>query len=198
MTGQRVLPTVHTNDAAGAIARLFDMAVEDYLLTFTTKGILGQRLVRTLCPACRIPYEAPPKIARTQQLIGPLTQHPALFRPFGGGILNHDLLSDTTLAHLCAEGSTCVLWNAVPRDWADPDGWVETALAQIDSQPWSLMVLHDLPTDAMRHLPRFLDTLRDTGCDIRQDFPSNCLHIVAGSVVRPIGGFVTAHGKGHP
>src|ERR1700727_1539227 len=45
------------------------------------------------------PDVAETEIARTQRLIEPLTQHPALFRPFGGGgILNHDLLSDTTLA----------------------------------------------------------------------------------------------------
>jgi peptidoglycan-N-acetylglucosamine deacetylase len=138
------------------------------------------------------PDVAETEIARTQHLIGPLSQHPALFRPFGGGgILNRDLLSDTTLAHLCANGFTCVLWNAIPRDWADPDGWVDTALAQIDSQPWSLMVLHDLPTGAMRHLPAFLDTLHAKGCDIRQDFPPDCLPIVGGTVVRPIDGFVT-------
>ena len=138
------------------------------------------------------PDLAETEIARTQHLIQPFTQHPPLFRPFGGGgILNPDLLSGDALDHLCAEGFTCVLWNAIPRDWVDPDGWVETALAQIESQPWSLVVLHDLPTGAMRHLPHFLDTITGRGCEIRQDFPPDCLPIVGGTVVRPIDGFVT-------
>lgn len=52
LTGHVVLSTLHTNDAAGAITRLLDMGVEDYLLTSTVNGILAQRLVRTLCPEC--------------------------------------------------------------------------------------------------------------------------------------------------
>lgn len=138
------------------------------------------------------PDLAETEIARTQRLIQPFAQHPPLFRPFGGGgILSPDLLSGGALDHLRAEGFTCVLWNAVPRDWVDPDGWVATALAQIESQPWSLVVLHDLPTGAMRHLPAFLDRLGGRGYEIRQDFPSDCLPIVGGTVVRPIDGFFT-------
>jgi peptidoglycan/xylan/chitin deacetylase (PgdA/CDA1 family) len=140
------------------------------------------------------PDSAETEIGRTQKLVAPLAQHPALFRPFGGGgILNQDLLSEDALRLLCAEGFTCVLWNAIPRDWADPDGWVETALTQIAAQPWSLVVLHDLPTGAMRHLPAFLDTLAAHDCEIRQDFPPDCLPIVGGAVLRPIDGFVTRH-----
>ena len=44
---------------------------------------------------------------------------------------------------------TCVLWNAIPRDWDDPDGWVEPRWRNARRQPWPLMVLHDLPTGAM-------------------------------------------------
>ena len=53
LTGHLVLCSVHTNDAAGAIARLIDMGVEPYLLASTLRGVLAQRLVRRLCPACR-------------------------------------------------------------------------------------------------------------------------------------------------
>ncbi len=56
LTGHLVLSTLHTNDAAGAITRLLDMGVEDYLLTSTVNAILAQRLVRTLCPHCRETY----------------------------------------------------------------------------------------------------------------------------------------------
>lgn len=56
LTGHVVLSTLHTNDAAGAITRLLDMGVEDYLMTSTVNGILAQRLVRCLCPSCRKGY----------------------------------------------------------------------------------------------------------------------------------------------
>jgi general secretion pathway protein E len=62
LTGHLVLSTLHTNDAAGAISRLLDMGVEDYLLTATMTGIVAQRLVRTLCPSCREPYRALPEL----------------------------------------------------------------------------------------------------------------------------------------
>ncbi|MFO7553080.1 MAG: ATPase, T2SS/T4P/T4SS family [Haliea sp.] len=53
LTGHLVLSTLHTNDAPGALTRLLDMGVEDYLLTSTVSAILAQRLVRRLCPWCR-------------------------------------------------------------------------------------------------------------------------------------------------
>lgn len=53
LTGHLVLATLHTNDAASAITRLIDMGVESFLLASTLRGVLAQRLVRRLCPACR-------------------------------------------------------------------------------------------------------------------------------------------------
>ena len=58
LTGHLVLATLHTNDAASAVTRLADMGVEPYLLASSLLGVLAQRLVRTLCPACR--RAAPP------------------------------------------------------------------------------------------------------------------------------------------
>lgn len=60
LTGHLVLSTVHTNSAAGTIARLLDMGVENYLLASTVTGILAQRLVRRLCQQCAAPAEASP------------------------------------------------------------------------------------------------------------------------------------------
>ncbi len=57
LTGHLVLATLHTNDAPGAVTRLADMGVEPYLLASTLTGVLAQRLVRRLCPACRTPHE---------------------------------------------------------------------------------------------------------------------------------------------
>ncbi len=62
LTGHLVLSTLHTNDAAGTITRLLDMGVEDYLLTSTLNGVTAQRLVRTLCPQCRVAAPAMPEL----------------------------------------------------------------------------------------------------------------------------------------
>ena len=53
LTGHLVLSTLHTNDAAGAITRLLDMGVADYLLSSTLLAVLAQRLVRKICSQCR-------------------------------------------------------------------------------------------------------------------------------------------------
>src|SRR5688572_16893230 len=68
LTGHLVLSTVHTNDAPSTVNRLLDMGVEDYLLTSTIIGILAQRLVRTLCPLCKEPYEALPEVVEQMHL----------------------------------------------------------------------------------------------------------------------------------
>lgn len=53
LTGHLVLATVHTNDAPSTVARLIDMGVEPFLLSSSLLGVLAQRLVRKLCPACK-------------------------------------------------------------------------------------------------------------------------------------------------
>jgi general secretion pathway protein E len=56
MTGHLVFSTLHTNDAVGAIPRLLDLAVPDYLVGATIEAVLAQRLVRRICPSCRATY----------------------------------------------------------------------------------------------------------------------------------------------
>ncbi|OQK16687.1 type II secretion system protein GspE [Methyloprofundus sedimenti] len=68
LTGHLVLSTLHTNDAAGALARLLDMGLDDYLLTSTVNGILAQRLVRKLCMHCRKPYQPLAEVIREKGL----------------------------------------------------------------------------------------------------------------------------------
>ncbi len=58
LTGHLVLSTLHTNDAPGAVTRLLDMGVEPFLLSSSLLGVIAQRLVRRICPACRETYEA--------------------------------------------------------------------------------------------------------------------------------------------
>ncbi|MCQ1057934.1 type II secretion system ATPase GspE [Photobacterium sp. DNB23_23_1] len=58
LTGHMVMSTLHTNTAVGAITRLRDMGIEPFLVSSSLLGVLAQRLVRTLCPTCREPYDA--------------------------------------------------------------------------------------------------------------------------------------------
>jgi type II secretory ATPase GspE/PulE/Tfp pilus assembly ATPase PilB-like protein/ActR/RegA family two-component response regulator len=58
LTGHLVLTTLHTIDAASSVSRLLDIGVEPYKIAAALKGIIAQRLVRRLCPACRAPTTA--------------------------------------------------------------------------------------------------------------------------------------------
>ena len=57
LTGHLVLSTLHTNDAPSAVTRLLDLGVPAYLIHSSVLGIMAQRLVRQLCPACKVPHE---------------------------------------------------------------------------------------------------------------------------------------------
>ncbi|WP_342745760.1 GspE/PulE family protein [Succiniclasticum ruminis] len=58
LTGHLVFSTLHTNTAAGAVTRLLDMGIEPYLAASALRGVVAQRLVRKLCPACKEKYMA--------------------------------------------------------------------------------------------------------------------------------------------
>jgi type IV pilus assembly protein PilB len=57
LTGHLVFTTLHTNDAPGAVTRLIDMGVEPFLISSTLEAVLGQRLLRRICPNCRNSYQ---------------------------------------------------------------------------------------------------------------------------------------------
>jgi general secretion pathway protein E len=91
LTGHLVLSSLHTNDAAGTITRFIDMGVEPFLLTSTVNAIVAQRLVRNLCPHCKVSYAPPPEIVQRFQQQGLAGIHPIrLYRAVGcescGGI----------------------------------------------------------------------------------------------------------------
>ncbi len=81
LTGQLVLSTLHTNDAASAVTRLIDMGVEPFLVASSVTLIEAQRLVRKLCGKCREPFKPP------QELLDRLDLHPGktatFFQPKG-------------------------------------------------------------------------------------------------------------------
>ena len=83
LTGHLVFSTLHTNDAAGAITRLIEIGVEDYLLASSVIGLMAQRLVRVLCPECKKPFVPEPALVKKLSLpFTPTSEHP-LYRPNG-------------------------------------------------------------------------------------------------------------------
>jgi peptidoglycan-N-acetylglucosamine deacetylase len=138
------------------------------------------------------PLAAEHEIGRTQAAIGSLAHEQRWFRPFGGGgNLDDRLLKPSIVNYLIRGKFSCVLWNAIPRDWADPDGWADRALAQCRAQPRTLMVLHDLPGGAMEHLENFIDRASALGARFRQEFPSDCVPIRGGEIALPIEAYVS-------
>ncbi|PWC26361.1 polysaccharide deacetylase family protein [Teichococcus aestuarii] len=133
------------------------------------------------------------EIARTQELIGDLSHEHRLFRPQGGGgALGPHLLSQAALDLLTHGAFTCVLWNAVPGDFRDPDGWVDRALDMCRGPEPVVLVLHDLPNNAMRHLDRFLGRLADQGARFTQEFPDSCVPLRRGIATGPVTNYVNS------
>jgi type IV pilus assembly protein PilB len=82
LTGHLVLSTLHTNDAPGAVTRLFNLGIEPYLVGATLSGVLAQRLVRKLCQHCKEPYD--PTINERRQIEKLAGEAPfQMFRPRG-------------------------------------------------------------------------------------------------------------------
>lgn len=150
--------------------------------------------------------EAVAEIAGADALLGGLHGPDRLFRPNGGGgALGPHLLNRAAADHLRAQRHTMWLWNAVPGDWRDPEGWVATALGLLrrvadapggpqgagapappgrggaDRRPaTAVMVLHDLPNGAMRHLDRFLQEAQAMGAQFGAAPPPCCVPLRRG------------------
>lgn len=79
ITGHLVFSTLHTNDAPGAITRLEDMGVADYLVADALAGVIAQRLVKRLCPECKMKDKTTPKEMEMLDIPAPMT----IYRPRG-------------------------------------------------------------------------------------------------------------------
>lgn len=131
------------------------------------------------------------EIRRTEALLEALAHENKFLRPFGGGgLLDARLFNEEAYDCLLEDRYTCVLWNAIPGDWKDPKGWPDIALKQAAAQDHTLMVLHDLPTEAMLLLESFIERAHDQGFKFVQDFPEACVPLVRGVERAPMDSYV--------
>ena len=93
LTGHLVFSTLHTNTAIGAVTRLQDMGVEPYLLASSLLGVVAQRLVRTLCPECRVPEAATERemdvLRSSSSQALKWSEPPVIYHPAGCSVCNH-------------------------------------------------------------------------------------------------------------
>ncbi len=68
LTGQLVFSTIHTNDSPGTVTRLIDMGIEPFLVASGLEGVVAQRLVRRICPKCKVAYDPPGKMLEELEL----------------------------------------------------------------------------------------------------------------------------------
>ncbi len=128
---------------------------------------------------------------QAEAVLSCLEQPKRLFRPYGrAGRLGQHLLHPVIIEKLQSGPYWCVLWNCLPGDWRDPDGWVSRALDGCRSRSWTLLVLHDLSTGAMAHLDRFIRALRAEGFELTQDYPPECVPIADGKILQPMDQYV--------
>ena len=157
--------------------------------TFSHTVALGDRPERSYAMS---------EIEEAQARIGPLSHPEKLFRPYGNsGRLGPHLLSRAALNHLVAHNYRTVIWNNVPGDWKDPDGWVERCIAQMSAEDWSVVVLHDIEGGCLARLPELLGRLEQLGVTYEQNFPEPVTLTRAGKIVNLPQNYVADEGGPH-
>ncbi len=123
-----------------------------------------------------------------------------LFRPYmAGGLLGTGTFSEPAIRHLSENAFTTVLFNSCPRDWERPETWPEVAMADIERQDWTVMIVHDVGAfGGMRHLERFLDACIAAEVAFVQDFADECVPIRDGRVVGSLVGLVCGERPAEP
>ena len=134
------------------------------------------------------------EIEEAQSLIGIWPAQEKLFRPYGNdGLLGRHLFSAAAMSHLRRNNYTTVIWNLVPGDWRNPDGWVEDCIAGLNGMDWAVVVLHDITGACLERLPEFLLRIKDLGISIEQAFPDNVIVTRNGRCVTVPGELVADH-----
>jgi peptidoglycan/xylan/chitin deacetylase (PgdA/CDA1 family) len=123
------------------------------------------------------------EVTSTFDVLGDLAHPDRLFRPFcNAGRLDDRVFKRVDVDRMLSSGCTCVLFNSIPRDWNDGTGWVQRALDDIETRPWSTVVLHDIPgypdgvdERPMRRLDDFIVAARDAGHEFVQAYSPDCV-----------------------
>jgi peptidoglycan-N-acetylglucosamine deacetylase len=124
------------------------------------------------------------EIGETERRIGALAHPDKLFRPYGReGRIGPHVFSRAAVDYLVAHRYTAVLWNSLPGDWRDPDGWVDACVADVARRDWSCVVLHDIPNACLKRLPDLIARLTDKGVRFAQQMPESVVLTRGGQVV---------------
>jgi type II secretory ATPase GspE/PulE/Tfp pilus assembly ATPase PilB-like protein len=137
LTGHLVLSTLHTNDALAAVARLRDLGVESFLLAAALRLLAAQRLVRRLCPSCRIPHRDQARLAALHrvsegQFFQPVGCPACNGRGFKGRLAIHEVVPSAPLLPLIAAQAPIEELLRVRENEGHPSLWqrgVEVAAA---------------------------------------------------------------------
>lgn len=112
LTGHLVFTTLHANDAPSAFMRLMDMGIEPFLISTSVIGVIAQRLVRRICPACKEPFTPDPTTTRFLGLPDDIELHRSTgcefcgYTGYKGRVGVYEVLSiSDTIRHLVADGS---------------------------------------------------------------------------------------------
>ena len=128
------------------------------------------------------------ELTRTRTMVDDVGGDGLLFRPYGaGGVIDDRLMSSYGANELCTDGYTCVLWNVLPGDWRDADGWVDRALTEVARHRWSVVVLHDVVGAALPRLDEFLTSMRCHEPSWSLDVPDECTPIRDGTPTSSFG-----------
>ena len=137
------------------------------------------------------------EIGETEKRIGAFAHPDKLFRPYGkSGLTGAHLFSKAAKAYLLEERYCTLLWNNVPGDWRNPEGWLARCIADVEKQEWSAVVLHDIADACLGHLPELIDRLSDLGVEWRQDFPESVVMTRGGALVNLPRAYVADGGDG--
>jgi peptidoglycan-N-acetylglucosamine deacetylase len=132
------------------------------------------------------------EIGETQARIGGLSLPYKLFRPYGNdGLIGPHLLSRAAVSYLLQGQYSCVIWNCVPGDWRDSDGWLEACVAEVAAQEWSVVVLHDIANACAARLPELIDRLNGMGVQWEQAFPDSVVLTRCGKVFSLVPSYVS-------
>ncbi len=115
LTGHLVFSTLHTNDACGAIPRLVQMGLKPYMIADAMLGVVAQRLVRKICPYCKVPYKPPrPLLKKIEKYLPPeFTFYKGkgcskcdFTGYYGRTMISEVLVVDEDIAQLISKGAT--------------------------------------------------------------------------------------------